>query len=156
MNKYTNYIISTVFFLIIALSSHAQNHKQCRHHREVIKAERVSFITESLSLSVKEAQEFWPIYNDYNKEIEELRDTKYSEMAAVRKNTKTYSDKDYQIFLNKRMSHIEKEVQLKKKYQNDLYKVFSAKKIYLLYQAEKEFKRKLIKDFRGKKPNCIN
>jgi len=149
-------IIIFSLFLSVSSTSFAQNRPQCKQHREEIKAERVAFITNALSLSVKEAQEFWPIYNDYNSKIEKLRHKKYSAMAAIRKDSKSYSEKEYQDFLDKYIYFIEQETLLKKAYQKDLSKVFSAEKIYTLYKAERDFKRKLVKELRGKTPSCLD
>lgn len=156
MINYKNQILSLVILVIFSISSQAQKHQKCLQHRKQIKAERVAFITDALDLSVKEAQKFWPLYNDYNKNIEELRDKKHSEMAEVRSSKNAeLNEKDYQDFLKQNMFYIEEETKLKKKYQADLLKVFTAKKIFLLYKSEKQFKRKLIKDFRGTEPNCL-
>jgi len=153
LTKYTILVLSLTF---LNLSSFGQANKQCKHHREQIKTERIAFITEALDLNVKEAQAFWPIYNTYNTNIEELRDKKHSEIYLVQNKEDEFTEKEYQSFIDKRISIIEDETILKKKYQQDLSKVLSAKKIFLLYKSERDFKRKLIKNFRNKKPACLN
>lgn len=155
MKIYKKYFFTAILILSISVISTAQRHQQCQHHREAIKAERVAYITDALSLTVKEAQVFWPIFNDYNKKIEELRDKKYAEMKDMRTKSIQLSEAEYQSFLDKYIYFIEKETVLKKKYQKDLSKILSAKKIYLLYKTEKDFKRKLVKDLRGRKPACL-
>ena len=153
LKKYTILLLSLLF---LNVSSFAQNSKQCRHHREQIKSERIAFITEALDLNVKEAQGFWPIYNTFNTNIEALRDKKHSEIFLVQNKEDKFTEKEYQTFLDKRISIIEDETKLKKRYQQDLSKVLSAKKIFLLYKSERDFKRKLIKNFRNKKADCLN
>jgi len=152
LKKYTILLLSLV---LLNISSFAQNSKQCRHHREQIKSERIAFITDALNLNVKEAQAFWPIYNTYNTNIEDLRDKKHSEIYLVQNKEDEFTEKEYQSFLDKRIEILEDETKLKKEYQQELSKVLSAKKIFLLYKAERDFKRKLIKDFRNKKPACL-
>jgi len=147
-------IIFSLIIFSFSFSSFAQHH-QCKHYREEIKSDRIAFITDALSLSVKEAQQFWPIYNDYEAKIEKLRSEKYSKMAAIRKENTKLSEKEYQAFLDKYIYFIEEEAQLKKSYQKDLSTTLSAEKIYLLYKAERDFKRKLVKGLRGKKPACL-
>ena len=41
--------------------------------KDKVKAQRVAYITQELELSETEAQKFWPIYNTYQSEIEQLR-----------------------------------------------------------------------------------
>ena len=156
MKNFRNYTIIIVSLVLFNATGFAQGKKQCRQHREQIKSERIAFLTEALDLSVKEAQSFWPVYNSYNTNIESLRDKRHSEIYLVQNREDEFSEKEYQEFLDNRISIIEDETNLKKKYQQELFKVLSAKKIFLLYKSERDFKRKLIKDFRNKKPACLN
>ena len=43
---------------------------------EKIEAMKVGFITNKLELSAKEAQLFWPLYNEYNQKMDKLRNSK--------------------------------------------------------------------------------
>ncbi|MBQ0741530.1 sensor of ECF-type sigma factor, partial [Aquimarina celericrescens] len=52
--------------------------------REKIKAFKIAYITEKLNLSSKEAQEFWPIYNNHEEIIENLRKEKRKLMKALK------------------------------------------------------------------------
>ncbi len=148
-------IIIVALIVFSSTHTHAQNRPECKRHREQIKAERVAFITEALSLSEKEAQQFWPTYNDYNSKIEKLRHEKYSSMNKMHAADAQLSDKDYQTFIDKYIYFVEQEANLKKEYQNILSKVLSPKKIYLLYKAERDFKHKLVKGLRGQ-PACAH
>lgn len=154
--KHIKLSISLIFlFIFLSINLNAQRDQRCREHRQHIKSERVAFITDELSLSVEEAQKFWPTYNDYNKKIDGLRDQKHTEMVAIRSKGENISKTEYQEFLNRYIFFIESETALKKSYQKDLLKILTAKKIYLLYKAEKDFKRKLVKGLRGKRPACM-
>jgi len=154
MKDYKKYILSGLIILLITSLSFAQNRRQCQH-REAIKAKRVAFITESLNLSVKEAQAFWPVFNDFSSKIESLRDKRFKEMNRLSVKSETLNSKDYQTFLNKHIQFLEEETKLKKEYQESLSKILSAKQIFLLYKSEKDFKRKLVTDLRKSPPPCI-
>jgi hypothetical protein len=150
----------SILIIVFLTSNYGQaqmhQHPECLKHREVIKAERVAYLTEKLDLSVKEAQNFWPIYNAYQKEIENLRDEKHKSIFQMNEENNNLTEAEYQEILNQYFAFSKKEATLKENYQKNLSKVLSAKKIYLLYSAEKSFKRKLVKDLRGRKPACIN
>ena len=47
------------------------NHKGGEEWREKVRAEQVSFITSELDLTEAEAQTFWPVYNDVQKQRRE-------------------------------------------------------------------------------------
>ena len=157
--KHIKLTITLILFIFFSMNLNAQrdHHREqrCQEHRKQIKSERIAFLTDALSLSVEEAQKFWPVYNDYNKNIDDLRDQKHEEMADIRAKGENISDAEYQKFLKQYIFFIENETTLKKDYQKDLSKILSAKKIYLLYKAEKDFKRKLVKGLRGKRPACM-
>ena len=51
----------TIIALIFSMILGAQNPKE-----EQIKTLRIGFITKSLNLTSQEAQQFWPIYNEYS------------------------------------------------------------------------------------------
>ena len=40
--------------------------------KEQIKAQKVAFITDKLQLTVEEAQQFWPVYNELDKKSEDI------------------------------------------------------------------------------------
>ncbi len=63
------YIATLGLLLFLTVASFAQD----RPDREKIKALKVAFITERLDLSSKEAQLFWPIYNEQGSKMEDLR-----------------------------------------------------------------------------------
>jgi hypothetical protein len=156
MKLYKKYILSSLLVILVSFLSFAQNGKQCLQHREMIKAKRVAFITESLNLSVKDAQAFWPIFNDYSNNLEALRVKKHTQMKNVYLNSKSLTEKEYQGFLNQYIYFIEEETRLKKDYQEKLSKVLSAKQIFLLYKSEKDFKRQLMLDLKKQKPACMD
>lgn len=155
MKYYKQQILSILLIFSMSTMGFSQQYKRMQQHRKMIKAERIAFITDELSLTVKEAQVFWPIFNDYNQKIENLRMKKHTEMKQIRSTSTDLSDKEYQAFLDKYIYFLEEETKIKKQYQEDLSKVLSPKKIFLLYKSEKDFKRKIIEDLRGTKPGCI-
>ena len=43
-------------------------HAQYDKGKEKIRAYKVAFLTEKLNLSAKEAQKFWPLYNEFDQQ----------------------------------------------------------------------------------------
>ncbi|MGC1204952.1 MAG: sensor of ECF-type sigma factor [Flavobacteriaceae bacterium] len=125
---------------------------QTRHDK--IKALKVSFITEKLDLTSKEAQQFWPIYNAYEEKTSQIR---HNELRNIRRDVKdnlsTLSDAEAKDLLDKLVAaesklHTE-DVNLISK----LRPIIPAKKIILLKAAEEDFKRKLIDEFKKGRRN---
>ncbi|GAL64001.1 Spy/CpxP family protein refolding chaperone [Algibacter lectus] len=139
--------ISTLFVLLFTVSVFAQ-HKD----RERIQALKVSFITEKLDLTAKEAQAFWPIYNAYD---EKSRKCKYEDMRGIRKeikdNAATLTDAKAEELLEK---FVQAENTLHQERVNlivNLKKIISPKKIILLKATEDDFNRKLFDEYKKRK-----
>ena len=70
-----------IIALIFSVTLFAQ-----RPGKEKIKAFKTAFITEKLDLSQTEAQKFWPIYNEFEKKLENLRQRERTEINEKIKN----------------------------------------------------------------------
>ena len=136
-------VILTGFYSVAALS---QNNDK----KEKIESFKVAFITQKLNLTTKEAQLFWPVYNEYLDKIEALKNARKKELRSANINIDTYSDKDLELMLDNEFLSKEKEVELGKEYFNKFKTVIPVKKVILLYKAEDEFKRELLRQISGK------
>lgn len=124
---------------------------QQRPDREKIKALKVAFITERLDLSAKEAQTFWPIYNEHEAKREVLRQKERSQIRGKIKNADELSEKEAEDLLEKYISFEDEEEALDKAFLKNISQVISSKKTLLLLRSEQEFKRQLIKQYRQKR-----
>ena len=142
-------ILIPILFLV-SFISFSQNFKE---KREKIKALKVAYITDELSLTTGEAQKFWPIYNTYDDKQFNLRHQKMRSIVNKFEDggLDKLTDKEATALVNQ-MEAIDEELYLiKKKFVNDLQTVISAKKIIKLKKTEDNFNRKLLKQFRGKR-----
>ena len=118
---------------------------------EKIKAMKTAFITNALDLTPKEAEKFWPIYNEFDKRIFRAKTMKTRQLAqkvrtagGVHQLTDSEADKILQEYIDIEFEVAKAAQDLK----NELSDVISAKKIILLFRAEKDFNKKLLRDFR--------
>ena len=146
-------IIFISICLLCALSAIAQTKDESR---DKIKALKIAYITEQLSLTTQEAQKFWPIYNLYDKEQYELR---INYKSALKNSIKSLEEID-----NLNEADAKKLIALKLLTDKQLYEsqkdfihkmdgVLSAKKIIKLQISEMDFARKLMKKYRKKRPD---
>jgi hypothetical protein len=122
-----------------------------RPDRDKIKTLKVAFITERLDLNTKEAQEFWPIYNEYEEDREALRQKERGQIRNKIKESENLSEKEATDLLKQYLKFEEEEEELDKAFIEKVTKVISAKKTLLLLRSEEEFKRQLIKQYRQKR-----
>lgn len=143
--------ILPIILFFATFSFYAQNDKT-DEKREKIKAYKVSFLTTELELTSTEAEKFWPIYNTYDDKQYELRHEKMK--MYLRKldddNISSMSEKEATTLLSQ-MECADKELYLlRDKYNTNLKKILSAKKILKLKKSEDDFNRKLLKQYRDK------
>ncbi|WP_165749002.1 hypothetical protein [Cellulophaga sp. Z1A5H] len=118
-----------------------------------IRTLKVAFITERLNLSSKEAQTFWPIYNEYQTKREELYVKGHEEIRKKFDESEKLSESDSAKLLDKYLLYENEEEALEQTYLKKIEKVISSKKTLLLIRSEGDFKRKLIKQYRDKHKN---
>lgn len=133
-----------VILLLFTTLSFAQDRKS----REKIKALKVAYLTEHLELTSKEAQEFWPVYNEYERKRNELRKKQWVEIKSKLKDVGGLNEQEAQALLNSYLKIEEEEEELEKNFLNNVSKVITAKKTLLLMRSEEDFKRQLIKQYR--------
>lgn len=127
-------------FLFTAVALQAQP----PHAREKVEAMKIGFLTERLELSPEEAQVFWPVYNQYQDELEKVRLTRKDYISAARKGMDDLSDKEIEKLVDSELAFRQSELDLQKKYHGQFKKVLPIKKVAKLYRAEEDFKRKLL------------
>jgi hypothetical protein len=54
-------------------------------HMERIKAQKIAFITEQLSLTPAVAQKFWPVYNEFSTKVDNLNNRRMQHKHDLKK-----------------------------------------------------------------------
>ena len=140
-------LIITFLALMCSLNFYSQEPK-----REKIKALKIAYITKDLNLSSSEAEKFWPIYNAFEEKQFDLRMVK---MRKVRQDLKSkpidnFSDAEANSLLTQ-IDQLENEShENKKKLIADLRKIISPVKILKLKQAEDNFNKTLLKQYKNR------
>jgi hypothetical protein len=104
-----------------------------------IKIQRIAFMTQRLSLTETEAQQFWPIYNEYTQKLQQIR-----KQPKLEKTVDELENADVEKMLVGQFDRQMRELDLKKEYFQKLKTVLSVKKIAKLYRAEKDFREELV------------
>ena len=118
--------------------------------RERIEIQKIAFITKKLDLTPEEAQVFWPVYNQCNKERQAFNKSKRGSTKGGedRKNIDEMSDAEVEKMVDGQIAFRQQEVELQKACHDKYKKVLPIKKVAKLYQAEKQFKRELLRKMR--------
>lgn len=135
-------IFLMVFF--IAYWGFAQGNK--KQMSEKIAARKVAFITNRLQLTPEEAQQFWPIYNEYQAKRAAIK-SEYTRKG----NLNLLSDEEVNVYIDKQLEREEKEFDLKKEYVYKLKRAIPIRKVAMLPRVENRFKEWMLSQIRQRK-----
>lgn len=124
-----------------------QSQEKDDSHREKIKELKTAFFTQELNLDNKKAQQFWPIYNEYESELHKLRKREHRDIP----NLECITEDDAENMLDEYVAIEKQDYILKQKLFNDLKEIMTAQEIIKLHKLEDEFHKKLIKEYRARK-----
>lgn len=141
-----------VLLLISAFFILPVNSQQTDESINRIKAAKVKFFNEKLELSKEEAQEFWPIYNDYDNRRRRIIQERRNLMSYYTENMQNLDEKEVSEILEKYMTLEERETKLLLTYNEKFKQVIPEKKVIKVYLAEVQFKKYLLNQLRTKKP----
>lgn len=129
--------IFTFLLLIIGFTDIAVAQEQPQpdpKQEEKIQALEIAFISRKLELTPDEAQRFWPVYNDYKKD-----------MRQVMINQKNNPNKDV-------VDNEQKMIDVRKKYRDRFIGVIGQPRMNKFFQAEREFRGVLLNQLKNR-PN---
>ncbi|MEX0314392.1 MAG: hypothetical protein AB3N18_09465 [Allomuricauda sp.] len=119
--------------------------------RNRIKTLKVAFITERVGLTSKEAQSFWPIYNEYEETLEAIRKKERIELRPQISLIQDLSDEESSTLLNKFLVIQKEKHAAEQDFISKIRNVISPKKTVLLLKAEEDFKRRLLQQVRKRR-----
>ena len=130
----------------------AQSGKLSEDKRKEFEAQKVAFFTQEMDLTPEEATKFWPLYNEMQQKIrvenDKIRDlTCRKDKKEVPEVTEQQALKNLEIMLSAEQAVRD----IKKEYIEKLTKALSAKKVWMMIQAEQKFHHQVWKKM-GKYP----
>ena len=129
------------FFLLSFFVSNS--YAQGRKAKEKIEAQKIAFITKKLELTAKEAEVFWPIYNQFQRDKEALNQ-KYRSQKQIQ----NMSDSELEQHMLNSFQKDQELLDLKKDYFATMKSKFSIRRIATLMAAEKEFRTTILTEWK--------
>lgn len=129
---------SILIVLMTVTVARAQNGEGLKR----IHAAKLAYITDRLHLTVQQSGNFIPVYNDYEREIWETRQTfnrKYKDTNPDRADDATSRQ-----YIDDNLDYQQKVIDIKRRYNDRFLKVISPQQLTDLYIAEREFKQMLM------------
>ena len=144
-------VAKILFIMLVPFSGMAQ--RLSPEQQEKFEALKIAFLTEELSLSSKEAQSFWPVYNEMEAQLNEVREARRQVARNARKNIDNMSDADLEKAISDALDLTEQEVTIKKEYLPKFKDALPMRKVAKLYASEDKFKRTLLQKIKEHRRN---
>lgn len=142
--------IYAIVFLA-CLSLNAQINKA--YDNDKLKSLKIGFITQKLNLNSKEAQGFWPIYNQHQEKIDSYRRLlkETHKTARISGGFEEMSNAEAEKLLNKFLELDTKIHNEEISMYNELKSVLPSKKILILHRTENEFNRRILEQLKKRR-----
>ena len=143
-------LLTICLLAAISLGTFAQD-KECKQEKmhEKFQADKVAFISQKMDLSVKEAEAFWPIYNEYSKASDEAHKEMMAAVGKIHKSAEL-SDAEVAGAIDALLAAQKKENELMAQYTAKFKKVLPVKKVAAFFAAEDAFRKHLFHRFKDK------
>ena len=148
----TRKLISTFIIAAVAvsaaISASAQEHKD--DWKKKMMSEKVAFFTVELDLTPEEAQKFWPVYNQVDKEKDEATAAVFKAYFELGKALEAKKpQKEISNLLDQYVEAMEKQSEINVKADEKFRKVLPVEKVARLYIGEETFRRQYIRRLHG-------
>lgn len=138
MKIITNKLFITLLF--VGLSITQAFYSQENPKKVDKEAAKIAFFSNKLALTAEESKLFWPVVNEMEKELKDLR-IKMKEQFKRSKSETELSDKELESMMDARMELGKKQMDIKIKYHEKFKETLPIKKVAKYYQATKEYKK---------------
>ncbi|MGI4750025.1 MAG: hypothetical protein ACRYFB_05290 [Janthinobacterium lividum] len=112
------------------------------HRIETIKSD---YLSDNLHLSNDEATKFWPVYNQYQREMNVILHQKRQNMLN--------SQNDAHDVVNDNFEYDSKILDIKKRYNDDFSRILPAEKVLHFWKSERQFNEEMIKRLKNRREN---
>ena len=113
-----------------------------------LRAQKIAYITQRVELTPKEAEVFWPVYNELAIKKEDINKRRRKIIFELKNNWDNYSDNEKEALADEYINLKLEEAQLEVEYNDKFKQVLSIDKLLKLYQAETSFKNYLLNKIR--------
>lgn len=119
--------------------------------KEKMMSEKIAFLTIELGITPEEAQAFWPVYNEINKERDEAMHNVFKTYKALENAVEAgKNEKEVSSLLDKYLDALDAQREVESKAAGRYRKVLSEDKVAKLYIGEEKFRRQHIRRLHNK------
>jgi hypothetical protein len=140
-----------VIFLMIMLIFPGIRSTGQNSNLEKLNNYKIGFFTRKLNLTTQEAEKFWPVYNDYQNQRNQIQMEKLKLNRNFNQNESSLSDNQLEEMGDKYVDYLVQESNLAVVFHKKLKEVLPPVKVILYYQAENQYKVQLLNELQSVK-----
>ncbi|MFI5196867.1 MAG: hypothetical protein ACHQD8_07235, partial [Chitinophagales bacterium] len=110
---------------------------------ERIHAAKMAYITDRLHLSSEQSGNFVPLYNEYERELRNIRQSFFKKYKGTKPDEA--DDATSRQYIDDNLDYQQQVIELKRRYNDRFLKVIYPQQLTDLYKAEREFRQMLMK-----------
>jgi hypothetical protein len=137
-------LILAVSLAIPLLRLNAQN-----PNLEKFSTYKIGFFTKKINFSSQEAEKFWPVYNDYQKQKNLIQRERIMLMRDYNQNQSMLDDNQLTEMGDKLIKYISDEASLSVAFHKKIKEILPPAKVIKYYQAENQYKMQLLKELQA-------
>ncbi len=107
---------------------------------------KIGFFTKKMNLSSEEAEKFWPVYNEYQKQKMQIQKSRIFLVRDFNQNESSLSDSQLREMGDKLIKYISDESSLAVEFHKKIREILPPAKVIRYYQAENQYKIQLLKE----------
>ena len=146
--KKTVFIFIMIIFPVVRVTAQNPN-------MEKLNSYKIGFFTKKLNLTSPEAEKFWPVYNEYQKQKNQIQQGKIALIRNFNQNESTLSQNQLTEIGDKLVSSIVEESNLAVSFHKKLKEVLPPEKVIRFYQAENQYKAQLLNELQKRQQQRV-
>lgn len=109
---------------------------------------KIAFLTRQIDLTAEEAQQFWPLYNDYQKTLAEQRDDRRENFGNERPDIESMTADEINRLIDERMQQAAAIHEARVSFLQGIREFLPPVKVARYFKAEEQFKRQALERLR--------
>lgn len=136
-------VVSIIIMIFCTMNITAQN-----ANLEKLSAYKIGFLTRRLNLTPKEAEKFWPVYNEYQDNRNKTQVERQEINRNFNQNELNMSEKEMTDAADRLVSLEVREATITQEFHNKVKTILPPVKVLRLYQAENQYRLQLLNELR--------
>ena len=139
-------ILITIVLTFTNMRLHAQN-----PNLEKFSTYKIGFFTKKMNLTSQEAEKFWPVYNDFQKQKNLIQRDKIMLIRDFNQNESALNDSQLTEMGDRLIKNISDETSLAVAFHKKIRELLPPAKVLKYYQAENQYKIQLLRELQENK-----